>query len=165
MTTPTLSLLQGLWTGSYSSFILLVSPPISPPAKTNPIPKVGSDYTPSVAIITIVFDGNGNHSGRVLVNFAGTLAHPRVFSGTYDVVPDASMGTVEGRIRLNLTTDPIGSSQTSILHYVMKSHQEMVFMVEEAQVATSATTTGTTAGGSLAQGTLTRVLPMGLSRE
>lgn len=152
-------MIQGLWTGSYSSFILLVSPAISPPARTNPIPKVGGDYTPSAAIITILFDGAGNHQGTVLVNFAGTLAIPRDFTGTYDVTTNLSLGTTEGTIRLQLPTDQLGLAQITILHFVMRSHEEMVFMIEEAQV-TTASGPQKTAGGGVAQGTLKRVLPI-----
>ena len=171
MATPTLGLLNGLWTGTYSSFIY-VNAPIAPPMRTNPIPKVGGDYTPAAAIISIRFDGNGTHKGKVLVNFAGTIALSRPFTGTYDVTSDLTLGTpagdgtfedgtTEGTIRLKLSTDAIGSIQTTILHFVMKNHEEMVFMIEEAHLPTGPTTFLTTAGGSAAQGTLTRVRPMG----
>lgn len=167
MATPTLGLLNGLWTGSYSSFILLIFPHISPPGRTNPIPKVGGDYTAAAAILSIRFDGKGNHKGKVLVNFAGTIALSRPFTGTYEVKTDLTLGitaedgtikdgTTEGTIRLNLPTDAIGSAQTTILHFVMRSHQEMLFMVEEAMVPG----TGTTGGGSVSQGTLKRVEPI-----
>jgi hypothetical protein len=157
MPPPALSLLTGVWTGSYSSFIF-VSSPISPPARTNVFPKAGSDYTPAAAIFTILFDGLGGIRGKVLVNFAGTIALPRAFTGTYELIEDIDLRIVEGNIRFRLPEDQIGASQINNLHFVMRSHEEMVFIVDEALVGPSLSIR--TAGGSLAQGTLKRVLPM-----
>jgi hypothetical protein len=155
---PTPELLQGSWTGVYTALTLLTSA-IIPPKVTNPVPKAGCDYTPSAAILTILFD-KGSHSGKILLNFSGTVAITRAFSGTYEVTTDVPLGIVEGAIRLQFpTTDTFNPGQVSILHFVMRSHEDMVFILEEGVAATS-TGPAKTAGGGVIHGTLKKVLPV-----
>lgn len=132
---PTPALLQGNWVGTYLPLTLLVAKPIIPPAMTNPVPKAGSDYVPSAALIRMNFDGQGRLKGKLLLNFAGTVAAHRSFSGTYEVALDADLGLIEGHLRLSFVADDVApTGQIAILHYVLRSPEELIFILEAAEV-------------------------------
>jgi hypothetical protein len=141
------SLLVGPWVGTYGPFTLLTEA-ISPPAKTNPVPNLGGHFTASGALFTLNFDGNGGHTGKIRVNFAGTVPILRPFTGTYALFTDPTLGIVEGTILLQFSTTDV-----SKLEFMMRSQEELVFLLVESQKPT-----GITAGGAVSHGTLKRTL-------
>ena len=156
------SLLVGAWVGTYRPFTLLTDP-ISPPARTNPIPNLGGHFTASGALITLNFDGNGSHTGKVRLNFAGTVPMTRPFSGTYALFTDPTFGIVEGTIHLQFS--PTLNADVNKIEFMMRSQEELVFVLVESQklinpppTNPNAPTHLITAGGSVSHGTLKRTL-------
>lgn len=161
MADPMLALLQGHWAGTYLPLTLLVARPILPPAMTNPVPKAGSDYVPSAALIRFRFDGEGGLKGKLLLNFAGTLAAHRSFTGTYEVALDEELELIEGRLKLTFNPDSLApDGQITILHFVLRSPEEILFVLEAAEVPANKPPEERvkTGGSGIVSGTLKRVV-------
>lgn len=162
------SILVGSWVGTYGPFSLLTGAIPVIERITPPVPSIGSHYTASGALIVFNFKGDGTHGGKVRLNFAGTTPFTRVFKGAYALFTDPTIGVVEGTISLIFSdTDKVSPKQENKLEFMMRSPEELVFLLVESRtpILPPPTTPGApthvvTAGGSVSHGIVRRALPV-----
>lgn len=141
--------IQGIWVAAYGP--LIFSSSVAAPL------ELGADYAPVAAIVTLVFANDGRHMGEVHLNVAGVQVLHRLFDGNYHIRPNPRTGTVEGNIHLRFAdSDPVAPGQQVHLYFIMRSRDEIVFMVESGTSPEGVATPANT----VVQGTLGRVKPV-----